>query len=462
MFCDKCGHSNKNGARFCEQCGAPMDSDVTQLASSPDETPATRVWNPGEQPDTWQPPKQPRQQAPWQPQKPEPWKPDDDGYEQVCQHGQEYNQSYNQRVNQGYDGAYPPEYPSYPSEYDRQPPEPPKKGLSKTAKKAIIFSSVGAGVLAVVLIILFAVILPNANRSNPSDISRYYVLSFAGVDEGVRDRSVSDGKISGRFTWDYQQFALDRQIPKSKAQSLLDDIGTVVEKQYLLNGSVTAFSSFDNLKASDTIKVSFIWPSGAAEKKLAENYEKTYGVQFSHDYSAREYNVGEILRQKNVTIKQQVEANILQYIADNNLFAEEVGADGKAKVSVKGFEAKISGYTFRLRQGSLSVVVIDDRNFEIGKFDLALSNSVNLRSGDTVTLKYDSYAARIMLDKGIVLQGESVTYTVKAPQPTTVPATEPPTTVPATEPATEAPTEAPSEAATEAATALPTTAPHAD
>ena len=448
MFCDKCGHSNKSTARFCEKCGAPMHSDVTQLASSPDDIPATRVWDPDAQPDAWQPPEQPRQQPwqqePWQPPEAEPWKPDDDGYEQVYQHGVQPGQSY--------DPGYPPEYPPYPPEYDRayqQQPETPQKGMSKTAKKAILFSSIGAGVLAVVLIVLFAVILPGTNRPDPSDIARYYTLSFAGVDEGVREQSVSDGKISGWFTWDYQQFAIDRQIPKSKAQSVLDDIGMVVEKQYILNGEVTYFSSFDNLKASDTIKVSFIWPSGAPEKKLVENYEKTYGVQFSHDYSAREYNIGEILRQKHVTVKQPVEADILKYIADNGLFAEEVKPDGKATVTVKEFETKINGYTFRMRRGAMSVVVIDDRNFEIGKFGLELSRSDDLRGGDEVTLKYESYAKRSMLDKGIVLQGDSVTYTVKAPQPTTIPTTVPPTTVPVTEPPTEAPTEAP-------ATTLPT------
>lgn len=466
MFCEKCGHSNKNSARFCERCGAPMSGDVTQLASSPDETPVTRVWNPDAQQDAWQPPErswqspeQPWQpDETWQPPEAEPWQTGDDGYEQLRR------QDYAPDPNSGYDQGYPPEYPpEYEERYQPQP-DASQNGKGKKTKWIILFSVIGASVLAVVLVVLFAVILPAANRSNPVDIARYYTLKFAGVDEGVREQSLSDGKISGWFDWDYQQFALDSQMPKSKAKELLDDIGLLVEKQYILNGEVTYFSSFSNLKTTDTIKVSFIWPSGVVEKNLAEKYEKTYGVRFLHDYSAREYNVGDMLRQKNVTVKQPAEVGLLQYIADNDLFVEEVKSDGRVSVSIAPFEAKINGYTFVMSKGSLSVLVIDERNFNIGKFDLEMSNSVNLRSGDVVTLKYDSTARRSMLDKGVVLQGDSVTYTVKTPAVTAVPTTVLPTTVPATTapPATAPVTEAPTEAPTEAATELPTPAPKAD
>ncbi|MBQ3987949.1 MAG: hypothetical protein II629_04240, partial [Ruminococcus sp.] len=169
--------------------------------------------------------------------------------------------------------------------------------------------------------------------------------------------------------------------------------------------------------------------------------------------------VGDMLRQKNVTVKQPVEVDLLRYIADNGLFAEEVKSDGKVSVSVAPFETKVNGYTFVLSKGSLSVLVVDDKDFKIGRFDLEMSNSVNLRSGDVVTLKYDSYAKRSMIDKGVVLQGDSVTYTVKTPAVTTVPTTVAPTTVPpTTEPPTTVPvTEAPTEPATEAQTEAPET-----
>ena len=455
MFCEKCGHSNTNSARFCEKCGAPMSGDVTQLASSPDETPVTRVWTPDAKPDTWQPPERswesPEQQ--WQPPEADPLHLVDDGYEQY------YRQKYPSHPDNGYDAAYPPEYPpEYEDQYQPQP-EDPQKGTNKKTKRIILFSAIGASVLAVVLILLFAVILPAVNRSNPTDISRYYTIKFAGVDEGVPEQSLSDGKISCWFAWDYQQFALDSQMPKSKAKNLLDDVDSFVQKQYILNGEVAYFSSFDNLKTADTIKVSFIWPTGEAEKNLVEKCEKTYGVRFLHDYSTREYNIGDALRQKNITIKQPADVDLLRYIADNGLFVEEVKSDGKVSVSIASFETKINGYTFTMNKGSLSVLVLDDKDFKIGRFDLEMSNSVNLRGGDVVTLKYDSYARRNMLDKGVVLQGDSVTYTVKTPAATTVPTTVAPTTVPpATEPPTTVPvTEAPTEAPTEEQTEAPET-----
>ena len=379
--------------------------------------------------------------------------PVDDGYEQY------YRQKYPSHPDNGYDAAYPPEYPpEYEDQYQPQP-EDPQKGTNKKTKRIILFSAIGASVLAVVLILLFAVILPAVNRSNPTDISRYYTIKFAGVDEGVPEQSLSDGKISCWFAWDYQQFALDSQMPKSKAKNLLDDVDSFVQKQYILNGEVAYFSSFDNLKTADTIKVSFIWPTGEAEKNLVEKCEKTYGVRFLHDYSTREYNIGDALRQKNITIKQPADVDLLRYIADNDLFVEEVKSDGKVSVSIASFETKINGYTFTMNKGSLSVLVLDDRDFKIGRFDLEMSNSVNLRGGDVVTLKYDSYARRNRLDKGGVLQGDSVTYTVKTPAATTVPTTVAPTTVPpTTEPPTTVPvTEAPTEPATEAQTEAPET-----
>lgn len=35
MFCEECGTKNKNGARFCEACGAKLDTsiDVSKLRS---------------------------------------------------------------------------------------------------------------------------------------------------------------------------------------------------------------------------------------------------------------------------------------------------------------------------------------------------------------------------------------------------------------------------------------------
>ena len=127
MFCEKCGHSNKNSARFCEKCGAPMSSDVTQLASSPDETPVTRVWTPDVQTNTWQPPERswesPEQQ--WQPPEADPLHPVNDGYEQY------YHQAYPPHPDNGYDPAYPPEYPpEYEEQYQPQP-EDPQKGTGK-------------------------------------------------------------------------------------------------------------------------------------------------------------------------------------------------------------------------------------------------------------------------------------------------------------------------------------------
>ena len=77
---------------------------------------------------------------------------------------------------------------------------------------------------------------------------------------------------------------------------------------------------------------------------------------------------------------------------------------------------------------------IYENDNEIGDVRLEFDNEYYLKNGDTVKLTLDEYSVSSMLDKGIKLTGDPVSYTVKAEEPTT----EAETTVPASTGATEA------------------------
>ena len=81
---------------------------------------------------------------------------------------------------------------------------------------------------------------------------------------------------------------------------------------------------------------------------------------------------------------------------------------------------------------------IYENDNEIGDVRLEFDNEYYLKNGDTVKLTLDEYSVSSMLDKGIKLTGDPVSYTVKAEEPTTEAETIEPTTVPASTGATEA------------------------
>ncbi len=336
-------------------------------------------------------------------------------------------------------------------------PAAPKKPMDPKTKKIILFSAIGAGALAVILIVIFAIIVPVVKNAGAIDITKYYTVKFDGVTEGEKDQSVLDGKIEGKFTWDYAKFAKENNMSESKAESLLYNVESCMDIEYFDNkGEETYSRYFDSAFEGDTYKVTFTWPkkdatfrSDRVALQHIEHYENEAGVLFKHNDATKEFKLGEALKEKGVTVVKPMDANLLGYIKDNKLIVEDGEPSGKASVSIKPFETKFGDYTFRLQRDSLTVVVTDKDNNEIGGIDMEFSDRTYLKHGDVITLTYDSYDKSNMADKGILLTGDSISYTVTAPVPTTVaPTTVAPTT---TAPATTAP------ATTVPATTVPAT-----
>ena len=421
MFCEKCGAPIPDGASFCEKCGAPVASQPAQPAyDQPGPLPEQPMNN------------QPQQPAPAQPMNSQP--------------------------------APAPAQPYQPNQ--PQQPAAPKKPLDPKTKKIIMLSSIGGGALLVVLILLFTVIIPAIQKANEIDISQYYIIRFEGVQEEQKEKSVMDGKIDGRFVWDTEKFAADRKMPVDKAKSLLYNIQSYIDLGYYANGEETYSNSFDDKSENDTFKVTFTWPKeggNAYERFLSnlpaiERYEREAGVKFKHEDNAREYKLADVLKEQNITVKKPLSVSLLTYIKDNNLIVEDGEVSGRASVSVKAFETTFGDYTFRLPSDSTHVDVIDKNSNKIGSIGLDISQRHYLRNGDIITIEYSYGAKSSMEEKGIILEGDSISYTVTAPEPTTVapttlaPVTMAPSTAPSTAPETTAP-------ATTVEPTVPTTVP---
>ena len=391
MFCEKCGNLISGNERFCEKCGAPVPG-AEQAQAAPADSNA-----------------QP-QAAPADP---------------------------NAQGNYG---------------YTPMPPAAPRKPLSPKAKKAILFGSIGAGVLAALLIVLFVAIIPAIKRAKEEaskiDITKYLTIRADDVDKDDENPSVMDGHIDGKITWNYEAFAKDTKWDDNKpctAETFLDSISEYLTYEVQQDdGEVTSSRYFDDAKSDTTFKVTVIWPSknssnnsnsnlddyglGQAFQQRAveaaneqiKSMEERCGIKFKHSKKTRTLEVGKELEKQNITIDVPVEIDLLSYIKENGLFIQNGYKSGNLSVTVDKFETEISGYKFIKDDDSrYTDVKIYKGDEYISSFDFDYSDTSYLDDGTTVTLSYDSSDVSYIADKGISLIGSDVTITLKAPDPFT-------------------------------------------
>lgn len=399
MYCENCGQQIPDGSTFCSNCGAPAGQPAQQ--------------QPVEQPV--------QEQAPFDPQ---------DQFNATAQ------------------------------QYEPAAPAAPKQPMSPKTKKIIMFSAIGAGALAVILVALFVFIIPAINNANKRSLADYCTVQFYGIDydnssessnseADKQERKLTDGKLSGTITWDTAKFAKDNDIPEDKASSILSDFKDCFSTDYYINGEKYYSNSFEDLSKDDTLKVTFSYFDGdssdseygellnkaakqAAEKQFDE-LEKTYGVKFKRETTSREFKISDLLDEQGITLKGITEVKLLDYIKNENLITNSDDLSGDVTVSVKEFEFTESGYKFTHSDSSSYVYIYENDN-EIGDVRLEFDNEYYLKNGDTVKLTLSEYSVSTMLSKGVKLTGDPVSYTVKAEEPTT----EAETTVPASTGTTDA------------------------
>lgn len=408
MFCENCGHQVREGERFCEACGAPLQPIA---------------------------PVQPAQQS----------------FEQPVQPVQ---QSFEQPVQQNYTQP-PTPFDAPTQQYEPVTVQPaPKQPMSKKTKMIILFSGIGAAVLAAFLIVLFTVIIPAAKNAGKLDIKDYITVKF-NVDSADEQKQVTDGKISGQITPDYEKFFQDQKLDPETGlyDNALYEFYSIAnvrcEKTAGDKSSDDYGEYFYNAKQSDVFTVTIEWPNtengilSESYKRQMERYEQIYGVGFKTENQTFEIKLADALSAQSIAVIVPQEADVLGYIKQNNLIETKGSTDGNLKVSIKEFDAKIGDFSFKHDDGDSDVDIYDKDGKYLDYFYLEFSKSYDLKNGDKVTLNYEKYSVNSVADSGVALTGSEIEYTVKSDAAVTAPATTAPaTTAPAAStPATTAPAE---------------------
>ena len=367
MFCGKCGYRNIDSVNYCEKCGAPLRQAERQFAS---------------------------------------------------------------------------EKPYDPKRQMAKKADAQKKPKLTKKKKIILISAICVAVIAILLVVIFAVIIPAVNKSGGDsslvDMTQYLTVKVNEIGDDGNSQTVYDGKISGSFTFDSERLARDKGLQQARAASLFTRIQRFVTIDYSVLGKTSNTVKFSNVSAEDVAVVTYKWPDeSSSDNNLQRSgmdsirrIEKEYGVSFEHVDKTCEYKMGDLLREKGVTVKQSVEFDLLSYIKENNLIFTSGNRSGQLKVGIKPFDTVSDGIKYSLKKDSFNVTVSSGDD-SLGSVELKFDQKINLKNNQVVTLDYDSTQRQQLEDKGVTLKGNPVKYTVKATETTTA-ATTAATTAPAT------------------------------
>ena len=348
MFCEKCGNEIIEGNKFCTKCGAPVPSNQQPVQAVTEPAPA--VDNQAEV----------NTEA---------------VTEQNVQEAQESAQQ------QPVIPTTPPQSPDYNANSQQIPtapvaaaPKPPKKPMSKKAKMAIIFSSIGAGVLAIVLVLLFVLIIPRANKI---DLQDYIKVEFD-------EKNQYEGHASAIVSIDYEDI-VDKYEKNSSIYYKVYDIikhckisAQIIKADNSTPDSIAAaqndISYYDaatsckvyNISSNDTIEVTLSWDKGEDALKEIKRDEKSAKISFDKSDKTFNISVEKELEKDLITLNEAVDVDLFGYIEDNNLF-KTVGTKNKLSLKLSDFSFEQGGYTFTCSEDNYGKLVITDSdNKEVG------------------------------------------------------------------------------------------------
>ncbi len=436
MFCSKCGNQISENSAFCENCGAPV-----QIPAQTEEIKAdTAPYQPKHEEEAFEPE---YTQAPASPQEQFPDEP----------------QQYPNQPQQ--------QYPNQPQQYGYgYAPTREKKPMSPKTKKIIIFSAIGAGVLAAILIVLFVVIIPAIKDANTTKIrlADYRTVKFANVnyDDPNAKNEVLDGKIGGAVVWNSKKLAKDIEVDESVAERILSSYANSLSKEQTLNGKSFS-SSFSGAKKDDVISATVFWPGDGdgnilnqlAEKSLnskVDQLEEQYDIKIVRETTTAEIKISDVLEKQNITVTEPVEVDMLGKIVEGNYIEVKPDYGDYCELKTKQFSFEDKGFKFSHDKDS-SYVDVYKNGTKLNSVYLSFSDKYYLKNNDKVTISVDSYYVTDLEEHGLKLTRDSIDYTVKYEAETTAPSTAPETTAPTTAPQTTAP------ATTSPETTADTTAP---
>ena len=398
MFCEKCGNPVNDNDKFCQKCGAP----VNPLNAAPQQVAAAP--QPEVQPVEVPAAPQPEVQPVEAPAAPQP--------EQAPTAYQPIPQQYDQ----------PEQAPAYAQEFTQANIAPgqnaEKKPFPKAAKLGIIFGGAGVALVAVILVVIFAVIMP---LTRPKiDLSK-----FVSVDLYQYGEQVVDGKISGEFRLDGDKIAeaypqLFNSKPESR--SALDSALYDIKVDYVDSNDSSnmnygyKYVTFNDFKQDSEAKITIVVPEKDSFGAISlKTYEDRIGASFTG--GTVNVKIADTIEANNYKVVSPVEIDLLGYLDSKKLVSTYIDYSGDVKIGVKPFEEKFGDFTVKndSYESYAPAVYGSDGSYLTGIY-LKFDKETGFKAGDKVTVNYESDKSYLADDYGIILTGSPFTYTVVIPE----------------------------------------------
>lgn len=403
MFCEKCGNKMNEGEKFCEKCGTPVSPPVVNTVNAPAQ-------------------------------------------EAVNNTAPQENTAVNNAVPQPVVTA----------------PKPPRQPMSPKAKKAILFSSIGAGVVVITLIVIFAFVLPMLNRVK--------VQEFIKVD--FDEDMLYEGHASATFSIDgteiYDKYLnggksaaekLDKYKNADDIGSFLSDLGSdlsgssgvytvlkncdvsvevkgasdnteetketeATEDEEYNRHEANTSASVSELKGDEVVVVKLTWDKDEDSINEIKRAEKAAGISFDTTDTTVEIKISDELEKDKLKLEKVQNVDILDYIAENNLAGTKGIKEGDLSFCIKDFEYEVGDYklVFVAEDYGIGTVhalekeeTLDDYTSSYGSVDLLSEDSIDyLCTGDKVTVNVE---AQHISGTNIFIKESSKTFEIKANEP---------------------------------------------
>lgn len=400
MFCEKCGNKMNEGEKFCEKCGTP----VVNTANAPAQEAVNNT-------------------AP--------------------------------QANTAVNNATPQTVTA---------PKPPRQPMSPKAKKAIMFSSIGTGVVVITLIVLFAFVLPMLNRVKVQEFVKvdfdedmlyegHASATFSIDSLDIYDKYLSDGKSAEEKLDEYKNADdigsllsnlgsdlsdglsgssgiytilqnCDVSVEVKGASEKTEETETTEEVETYVPETNTS-ATVKNLKSDDVVVVKLTWDKDEDSIKEIKRAEKAAGISFDTTDTTVEIKISDELEKDKLKLEKAEDVDILDYIAENNL-AHTVGLkDIDLSFKIDTFEYEVGNYKLAFDQSTYYGIgtvhalekeeTLDDYTSSYGSVDLISEDSIDyLSTGDKVTVNVES---QHITGTNIFINESSKTFEIKANEP---------------------------------------------
>ena len=473
MFCEKCGNPVNDNDKFCQRCGAPIRALPPQPENEPepvyaytiqpeqtDEAPQPEVQyeqtdeapQPEVQPEQENEAPQPEVQSEQENEVPQPEvQPEQENEVPQPEVQPEPVYAYTTQPEQTGDAPQPGGQPAKTRVYggnqqprqDAQPVQPYQPyqpgqsfdpavntapdqaaangGIPKGLKLGLIFGGGGFALLTVILVVIFAIIIP---MSKPKiELSRFVTTDFYQYSD-----CIVDGRISGEFKLDatriidaYPDLFGENPADMFSKASYLESALYSVEVEYVdasdadntsCGGRYTTFGKF---KKDGEAKITVKLPEkGGYGYETFAMCESSLGVAFVGGECT--VSISDEIEKSSVQVVEMTDVDLLGYLESNKLVTAIIDYNDSVSVGIKTFETKFGDYTFKNESyDSTAVTVYDADGGYLNSVNIKFGNDKNLKAGSKVTVGYEDDDTYLADYYGLNLTGKEFTYSVVMP-----------------------------------------------